>query len=206
MESQFDQDNPVRFRVAWPSFEVFESRLGSYEFAVKSVNALGKISKDATEISFTAVGKTAVPVDPSGLTVEPVSDQFVRLRFNPATDVDVIHGGTFEIRHSTDAGANANFINALELEKVAGNVTEALVPALTGTYFIKAVDDGGRRSANAAKIVITKPDPQPNQIIVTQREDQTSPVFNGTRVRTVFSDVFNGLGLDGTQFFEQKPL
>jgi hypothetical protein len=202
VESQFDEDNPERFRVARPSFEVFESRLGSYEFAVKSVNALGKISKDVSEISFTAIGKTAVPVDPSGLTVEPVSDQFVRLRFNPATDVDVIHGGTHQIRHSTDTSANASFVNALEIEVVAGNVTEALVPALTGTYFIKAVDDGGRRSANAAKIVITKPDPQPNQIILTQREDQTSPVFNGTRVRTVFSPVFNGLVLDGTQFFD----
>ena len=202
VESQFDEDNPETFRVARPSFEVFESRLGSYEFAVKSVNALGKISKDVSEISFTAIGKTAVPVDPSGLTVEPVSDQFVRLRFNPATDVDVIHGGTHQIRHSTDTSANASFVNALEIEVVAGNVTEALVPALTGTYFIKAVDDGGRRSANAAKIVITKPDPQPNQIILTQREDQTSPVFNGTRVRTVFSPVFNGLVLDGTQFFD----
>ena len=195
-------ENPERFRISRPSFELLEARVGIYTFAVKSINALGKISKDDTEVSFTAVGKTAVPVDPSGLTVEPVSDQFVRLRFNPATDVDVIHGGTFEIRHSTDTSANASFVNALEIEKVAGNVTEALVPALTGTYFIKAVDDGGRRSANAAKIVITKPDPQPNQIILTQREDSTSPVFNGTRVRTVFSDVFNGLVLDGTQFFD----
>jgi len=202
LESRFDEDNPERFRVARPSFEIFESRLGTYEFALKSVNSLGKISRDVTKVSFTAVGKTALPTDPSGLTVEPVSDQFVRLRFNAATDVDVIHGGTHEIRHSTDTSASANFANALEIEIVAGNVTEALVPALTGTYFIKAVDDGGRRSANAAKIVITKPDPQPNQIIVTQREDQTSPVFNGTRVRTVFSDVFNGLVLDGTQFFD----
>ncbi len=202
LEFRFDDDNPERFRISRPSFEIFESRLGSYDFAVKSINALGKISRDVSEVTFTAVGKTAVPVDPSGLTVEPVSDQFIRLRFDPATDVDVIHGGTFQIRHSTDASASASFVNALEIEKVAGNVTEAIVPALTGTYFLKAVDDGGRRSTNAAKIVITKPDPQPNQVVVTKREDQTSPVFNGTRVRTVFSDVFNGLVLDGTQFFD----
>ena len=195
-------ENPERFRISRPSFELLEARVGSYIFAVKSINALGKISQDTSEVTFTAVGKTAVPVDPSGLTVEPISEQFIRLRFDPAKDVDVIHGGTFEIRHSTDTSASASFANALEIEKVAGNVTEAIVPALTGTYFLKAVDDGGRRSTNAAKIITTKPDPQPNQIIITQREDQTSPVFNGTRVRTVFSDVFNGLVLDGTQFFD----
>ena len=195
-------ENPERFRVARPNFEIFESRLGTYEFAVKSINALGKISKDVSEISFTAVGKTAVPADPSGLTVEPISDQFIRLRFNPATDVDVIHGGTHQIRHSTDTSSSASFANALEIEVVAGNVTEAIVPALTGTYFLKAVDDGGRRSTNAAKIITTKPDPQPNQLIINQREDATSPPFQGTRVRTFFSDEFTGLVLDGTQFFD----
>ena len=195
-------ENPERFRISRPSFELLEARVGIYTFAVKSINTLGKISRDVTEVSFTAVGKTAVPVDPSGLTVEPISDQFIRLRFDPATDVDVIHGGTFEIRHTTDSTASANFVNALEIEKVAGNVTEAIVPAMTGTYLIKAVDDGGRRSTNAAKIVITKPDSQPNQIIVTKREDQTSPVFGGTRVRTVFNPDLSGLVLDGTQFFD----
>ena len=59
---------------------------------------------------------------------------------------------------------------------------------------------------NAAKIITTKPDPQPNQLIINQREDATSPVFQGTRVRTVFSDVFNGLVLDGTQFFDNVTL
>ena len=195
-------ENPERFRISRPSFELFEARVGIYKFAVKSINALGKISKDTSEVTFTSIGKTAVPVDPSGLTVEPISDQFVRLRFNPATDVDVIHGGTHEIRHSTDTSASASFANALQIEVVAGNVTEAIVPALTGTYFLKAVDDGGRRSINAAKIVTTKPDPQPNQIILTQREDTTSPAFQGTKVRTLFSDVFNGLVLDGTEFFD----
>jgi len=199
-------ENPERFRISRPSFELLEARVGIYKFAVKSINALGKISQDTSEVTFTAVGKTAVPADPSGLTVEPLSDQFIRLRFNPATDVDVIHGGTFQIRHSIDTSASASFANALEIEVVAGNVTEAIVPALTGSYFLKAVDDGGRRSTNAAKIITTKPDPQPNQLIINQREDATSPVFQGTRVRTVFSDVFNGLVLDGTQFFDNVTL
>ena len=203
LESVFENDNPERIRVAKPSFELFESRLGNYTFAVKSVNTLGKLSATTSQITFTAVGKTDLPEDPTGLTSEPVSDQFIRLRFNPSTSVDVTHGGTVSVRHTSDTSTTASFANSTEIiPQLAGNISETLVPALTGTYFIKFIDDGGRRSANAAKIIVTKPDPQPNQVVVTKREDQTSPPFNGTRVRTVFSDEFNGLVLDGSQFFD----
>tara|TARA_R100000234_G_C5002759_1_gene181133 strand:- start:453 stop:4310 length:3858 start_codon:yes stop_codon:yes gene_type:complete len=203
LEFQYEKDNPIRQRINRPSFELFESRLGSYTFKIKSYNTLGKLSSTTTTVNVQAVGKTALPADPSGLTSEPVSDNFIRLRFNPATDVDVIHGGTISVRHTTDTSTNATFQNSTEIiPQLSGNITETLVPALTGTYSIKFIDDTGNRSANAAKIVVTKPEPQPNQIITTKREDQTSPPFNGTRVRTVFSDEFNGLVLDGTQFFD----
>ena len=204
VEFQYENDNPERIRVARPSFELFESRLGTYTFAVKSVNSLGKLSSSTSTIdSFQAVGKTALPEDPTGLTAEPVSDSFIRLRFNPSTSVDVTHGGTISVRHTSDTSTNANFANSTEIiPQLSGNISETLVPALTGTYSIKFIDDGGRRSANAAKIIVTKPDPQPNQVVVTKREDQTSPPFNGTKVRTVFSNEFNGLVLDGTQFFD----
>tara|TARA_R100001086_G_scaffold230932_1_gene151402 strand:+ start:2424 stop:6296 length:3873 start_codon:yes stop_codon:yes gene_type:complete len=204
VEFQYENDNPERQRVAKPSFELFESRLGTYTFKIKSYNTLGVLSSTTSSIdSFQAVGKTELPEDPTGLTSEPVSDNFIRLRFNPSTSVDVTHGGTVSVRHTSDTSTTASFSNSTEIiPQLAGNISETLVPALTGTYFIKFIDDGGRRSANAAKIIVTKPDPQPNQIITTKREDQTSPPFNGKRVRTVFSDEFNGLVLDGTQFFD----
>ena len=91
VEFQFENNNPERLRVARPSFELFESTLVTYKFAVKSFNTLGVLSSDTSTFTFTAVGKTALPADPTGLTLEPVSDQFVRLRFDPSTDVDVLH-------------------------------------------------------------------------------------------------------------------
>ena len=204
IEFQYEKDNPERQRVARPSFELFESRLGTYSFKIKSYNALGVLSSSTSSIdSFQAVGKTELPEDPTALTSEPVSDNFIRLRFNPSTSVDVTHGGTISVRHTSDTSTTANFANSTEIiPQLSGNISETLVPALSGTYSIKFIDDGNRRSANAAKIIVTKPDPQPNQIITTKREDQTSPPFNGTRVRTVFSEEFNGLVLDGSAFFD----
>ena len=200
LEFQYENDNPERIRVARPSFELFESRLGSYKFAVKSFNTLGVISTDTSTLTFSAVGKTALPEDPSGLTMEPVSDQFVRLRFNPSTSVDVIHGGTISVRHTpSTARATATFQNSTEIiPKLSGNMTEALVPALSGTYSIKFIDDGGRKSANAARVIVTLPEPQPNQVILTENEDTDSPPFQGDKVNTFFDSDLDGLLLDGT--------
>ena len=200
VEFKYENDNPERIRVARPSFELFESRLGSYEFAVKSLNTLGKLSADTSKLTFSAVGKTELPEDPSGLTLEPVSDQFVRLRFNPAVAVDVLHGGTISVRHTPSVDrATATFANSTEIiPKLAGSITETLVPALTGTYSIKFIDDGGRKSENASRVIVTQPDPQPNQVILTEREDTDSPPFQGNKVNTFFDADLNGLLIDGT--------
>ena len=200
VEFQFGNDNPERLRVARPSFELFESRLGTYKFAVKSFNTLGVISSDTSTLTFTAVGKTALPADPTGLTIEPVSSDYVRLRFNPSTDVDVLHGGTISVRHTPSVDrTTATFQNSTEIiQRLSGSVTETLVPALTGTYSIKFIDDGGRKSENAARVIVAQPEPQPNQIILTEREDTDSPPFQGNKVNTFYDSDLDGLLLDGT--------
>ncbi len=152
VQYRFKNENLISERVTRPDFTIFETKAGTYEVRVFSFNALGKPSTQPSTTSFTTVGKTALPDDPSGLTIEPVSDQFVRLRFNPSTSVDVLHGGTVSVRHTPNTGATATFTNATEIiPKLAGNITETLVPALTGTFLIKFIDDGGRRSNNLCK-------------------------------------------------------
>ena len=203
LEFQYENDNPERFRVARPSFELFESRLGTYTFAVKSVNTLGKLSSGTSNFTFVAQGKTALPADPTDLTIEPVSEQFVRLRFSQSTDVDTLHGGNVIVRHTPTTGTNAIFTNAIDIiPALAGNISETLVPALTGTYLIKFKDDSGNFSENAAKIIVTEPDSQPNQIILTEREDTDSPPFQGNKVNTFYDATFDGLVLQGTTLLD----
>ena len=205
IEFQFGNDNPQRQRVARPDFELFESRLGTYTFKVRTYNSLGVLSSTTSTIeNFVAVGKTALPVDPTGLVIEPVSDQFVRLRFDPSTDVDVLHGGTISVRHTPSVDrATATFQNSTEIiPKLSGNITETLVPALTGTYSIKFIDDTGNKSENAARVIVTQPDPQPNQIILTEREDDDTPPFQGEKTNTFYDATFDGLLLDGTLLWD----
>ena len=204
VQYRFKNENFISERVKRPDFTIFETQLGTYEVRVFSYNALGKPSTTPSTTTFTTVGKTALPDDPSGLTLEPVSDQFVRLRFNPSTSVDVIHGGTISVRHTPSVDpAVATFQNSTEIiPKLAGNITETLVPALTGTYSIKFIDDTGNRSDNAARIIVTAPDPQPNQVILTEREDTDSPPFQGNKVNTFYDSTFDGLLLDGTLLWD----
>ena len=197
---RYNNGNFVSTKVSSPDFEILNSQLGLYEFRVFSYNIQGQLSATSNNLDFDAVGKTALPEDPTGLTVEPVSDLFVRLRFDPATDIDVTHGGSISVRHTPSVDpAVATFSNSTEIiPKLSGNISETLVPALTGTYSIKFLDDGGRRSNNAARIIVTQPDPQPNQIILTEREDTDSPPFQGNKVNTFYDADFDGLLLDGT--------
>jgi len=201
---RYNNGNFVSTKVSSPDFEILNSQLGVYEFKVFSYNIEGQLSATSNNLTFNAVGKTALPEDPTGLTIEPVSDLFIRLRFDPATDIDVTHGGSISVRHTPSVDPSvATFSNSTEIiPKLSGNISETLVPALSGTYSIKFLDDGGRRSNNAARIIVTQPDPQPNQIILTEREDTDSPPFQGNKVNTFYEADFDGLLLDGTLLFD----
>ena len=208
VEFQYERDNPERTRVARPSFELFESRLGSYTFKVKSFNALGVLSSTTSTVNIQAVGKTALPEDVQNLQIEPLSDLFVRLRFDKSTSVDVIHGGNVVIR-SSNLTTGATFTNSVDVvPELSGNVTEAIVPNIVnGTYLIAFRDDGGRLSANAASIALidTRPDIFPKLTVLTDREDLDNPPFQGVRDDCFFSDEVNGLVLGSTVTLDDEP-
>ena len=205
LEFQYENDNPERQRISRPSFELFESRLGSYTFKIKSYNTLGKLSSTTTTVDVQAVGKTEVPADVQNLRIEPLSDEFVRLRFDKSTDVDVLHGGNVVIR-SSNLTSGVTFTNAVDvLPALSGNVNETIVPNIVnGTYVLKFQDDGGRLSSGDASVVMlqTQPDVFPKLTVLEDREDTDSPPFAGAKVDCFFSDDVNGLVLGSLELLD----
>ena len=200
---RYNNGNPIDQDVLSNDFIINNSKIGTYEIKVHSFNAIGEISVESTTLTFNAVGKTGVPSDPTNLSIEPVNDMFVRLRFDLSPDLDVVHGGEVEIRHTQSINpANNSFANSTKILSVPGNSTEATVSAQSGTYSIKFVDDGGRKSANAAKVIISLPDAQPNQVILTDREDSDTPPFQGDKINTSFNEGYGGLVLSGTVLWD----
>jgi len=193
---RYQNGNYVTERVSRPDFEILNSQLGTYEIQVFSYNVQGQLSATSTDLTFEAVGKTALPQDVANLVLEPVSDQFVRLRFDKATDIDVLHGGSVVCRHSNLVDGTGSFTKAVDLIPAkSGATTEILVPAIEGEVILKFRDDGGRLSAGETSVIINVPDPFPKLTVITDREDTDATPFNGTKNNTHFDSVLNGLVL-----------
>ena len=198
VQYRFNNGNFITQDVFGNTFDLENSQKGTYEIRVFSYNALDKPSASPSNDTFIALGKTALPADVQNLKIEPLSDEFVRLRFDKSTDVDVIHGGNVVIRSSnlTDGVTFSNAVNVLPA--LSGNVSETIVPNIAnGTYVLKFQDDGGRLSSGDASVVLisSSPDVFPKLTVLEDREDTDSPPFAGAKVDCFFSDDVNGLVL-----------
>ena len=200
---RFENDNFISERVARPDFEIVNSRKGTYTIQVLSYNVQNVISSRSTNITFEAKGKTALPQNVSNLVVEPVSDQFIRLRFDKATDIDVTHGGNVVVRHSNISDGTATFTNSTDaIPALPGSVSETLVPAIDGEYILKFRDDGGRLSPGETSVIVNTPDPFPKLTVFTDREDTDATPFAGEKVDCFFSDDVNGLVLGSLELLD----
>jgi hypothetical protein len=193
---KLENGNYVSQVVFSSDFELLDTVKGTYTIQVFSYNAGLTLSSQFTETTFTAVGKTALPENVTGLTIEPINEQFVRLRFTQATAIDVLHGGRVYVRHTNQTGGAATFQSAQDvIEAVAGNATEVIAPALAGTYLLKFQDDGGRFSADATSVNLSLVDILDSITVKTDREDTDSTPYNGTKSNVTFDSTLGGLKL-----------
>ena len=179
-----NNENYVNITTTSNDYVIENGDVGTYDFRIFSINALGVPSVTPLEDQFIAAGKTAAPQDVQGLTLEPIDGKLVRLKWDKTTEIDVIHGGFTHIRHSP-ATSGADFGSAQDLiQAVSGATTEVTVPALVGTYILKYTDDLGNFSENDATITISIPSQLTSLSIIQQREN---PNFTGTKTNTTVS-------------------
>tara|TARA_Y100000361_G_scaffold90050_1_gene80080 strand:- start:1362 stop:5045 length:3684 start_codon:yes stop_codon:yes gene_type:complete len=181
VQFRYNGANWTSVNVFRPDFEIFDSAAGDYEFRVYSYNAALKLSTTPSTLSFVAVGKTARPGPVQNLSLEPLTNKLVRLRWDLATDADVIHGGRVYVRHSNKTDGTGTFQNSVDLvPALAGNSTMADVPSLEGEYILKFQDDGARFSVDETSIILDEPDLIDSQQVIGDREDTDNPEFGGT--------------------------
>ena len=193
---KFESGNYVSQVIFSSDFELLDTPIGEYTFQVFSYNAALVLSTNSTEATFNAIGKTGVPENVTNLTIEPINEQFVRLRFAQSTSVDVLHGGRVYVRHTIQSGGAATFQTAQDvIEAVAGNATDVICPALEGTYLVKFQDDGGRFSALAASVSLSTVQLIDEITVKTDREDTDGTPYNGTKSNVAYDSSLGGLKL-----------
>ena len=144
-----------------------------YNIRARSINILGIRSEWATE-NHEVVGKTAPPQNVEDFTINIIGTQ-AYLTWSPVPDLDLSH---YRIRHSRDIDG-ATYANSIDLiAKVSRPATFAIAPAMTGTYFIKAIDKLGNESLQSTSTVAVIEDIKDLNVIETITE---SPSFSGSK-------------------------
>ena len=174
-------------------FEMIDVEDGvTYDVRARTISSIGNRSAFATT-THEVFGKRDIPSNVSNLSVNIIGKE-AHLSWTPVTDLDLSH---YIVRHSP-ATSGATFITSRTIaDKISRPANTAVVPALTGTYLIKAFDKGGRESRNATSSIVTIDSIEAGNVIQTITE---SPAFSGTKTDTVVVD--NKLILTTTSLFD----
>ena len=188
-----------------PSTRITGLDAGTLQVKVQSINSLGGVSNPATA-TFNLIGKTEPPGNVQNLTIEPISANSARLRWDATVDLDVRVAGRVHIRHTNLTDGTGTWSNSVDLiPAVAGYNTEAIVPLVEGEILVKFEDDGGRQSPAEASVIVDFPDAVGQLIIETRREDQDTPPFQGATTNTFYSEDLDALALDADGLFDDIP-
>ncbi|MAK51590.1 phage tail protein [Marinobacter sp.] len=146
-----------------------------YDVRARMISYIGVRSAFTTG-EHTIVGQTAPPSDVTNFAVNLVRTE-AHLSWTPVTDLDLSH---YIIRHnSRTSGGENTYSNAQTvIAKVSRPANTAIVPAQTGTYFIKAVDKTGNASEAASSSIVNVDEIKGYNAVTSTTQ---SPNFNGTK-------------------------
>lgn len=151
-----------------------------YDVRSRIINGLGVRSPFNSQ-QRQIVGKTAPPEDVTGFSVNIIGTE-AHLSWTPVGDLDLSH---YHVRHARET-TGATYSNSIDLApKVSRPANTVIVPAMTGTYFIKAVDKLGNASTNATSKVAIIEDIKGLNVVETSTQH---PTFGGTKTGVVVVD------------------
>jgi hypothetical protein len=151
-------------------------RTGNYYFKITPISWSGYEGSPLSG-NKEILGLGATPSDPNGFSIK-VTDTVLLLSWDTPSELDVVSGGTSEIRYSNNSFSTAQWSSSQILVKnISGSTTTASLPVLDGCYLLKHVDSTGNECANAAKAINTFVGPDYNTITTINEE----PDFTGVK-------------------------
>ncbi|MCK5518376.1 MAG: hypothetical protein KAI61_03090, partial [Alphaproteobacteria bacterium] len=145
-----------------------------YDISIFYKTNVGLISSPTILNNQLVTGATGIPNDVENFSVT-MQGQQANLSWDAVADIDLSH---YRLKWSP-ATSGATWASSIDLvPKISAPMTSKSVPALTGTYLIRAVDYGGRESAIDAIVISTIAEVEGFNAVTTQTED---PTFGGTK-------------------------
>jgi predicted phage tail protein len=124
---------------------------GDWEFLVQPISSIG-IRGDPATIKVNIIGRFALPQPPTNFKVN-VQEGVALFSWDPATELDVIIGGYFQMRHSS-AETYADWNSSqIKVPSVPGKASTCETSYQPGTYLLRTFDITGRGSATWAMIL-----------------------------------------------------
>jgi len=151
-------------------------RAGNYHFKITPISWF---DDEGTPLVGTKLilGLSAIPADPTGFTSK-VTDTGILLSWNTPSDLDVVSGGTTEIRYVRNDVVTPKWeIAQTIVNNISGSTTTATLPIAAGYYLLKHNDSSGNACAEPAQLLNSFVGPDFNAI-TTITED---PTFAGTK-------------------------
>ena len=124
------------------------------------------------------VGSTSNPSDVENFSMN-ILNGVAYFSWDAVTDRDLSH---YELRYSAETVGPAWAASSIVTERISRFQTNISLPLRSGSYLIKAVDFGGRKSTNATTITASAVELVGVNVVETVQED---PVFSGTHDDTV---------------------
>jgi hypothetical protein len=148
-------------------FEMINVEAGAtYDVRARSISGLGNRSA-FTNATQQITASLDLPADVTGFAVNIIGKE-AHLTWTPVADLDLSH---YIIRHSTATSGAAFNTSRTLAKKVSRPANTVIVPALTGTYLIKAVDKGGRESRNATATIAIINEIEAGNVVQTLTEN-----------------------------------
>ena len=150
-----------------------------YDVRARSVSSISRSVFVST--THQVVGKTLPPEDVTNFSVNIIGTE-AHLGWTPVSDLDLSH---YRIRHAKET-SGATYANSIDIaDKVSRPANTVIVPAMTGTYFIKAVDKVGNSSENAVSNVAIIESIKGLNLVETSTQ---SPNFTGNKTNMAVVD------------------
>ena len=116
------------------------------------------------------------------------------LKFDRATDKDVLFGGKVRIKYALVSDGTAIEQNANILLEVDGNTDQVTINDYqSGEYFVKFIDVAGNESPSVTSVVVNRTITSENLLAAQIRENTNN--FQGTKTNVVYDSSISGLRL-----------